>query len=125
MTEMAERKPIQIGVDLRPIPMALSDGETWMFHPDPGKSFFAEVSKIGKAMQAGDESEVDWEVIDNMRDSLISQLVDGREDDFREKNYGLTVLGALAAAYAEEVVALPTQPSSGSGPAQKKSGARR
>lgn len=121
---MDERTPIQIGVDLRPLPLALSDGETWMFNPDPDKDFFAKIAKIGKDLQKveGDTEDMDWGAIDEIRNTLAGQLTE-RVEDFVARNYGLAVLSAMAAAYAESVVAIPTEQSSPSGKGQRGTGA--
>lgn len=114
-----QRKPILIGIDLRPVPLEMSDGQIWYFNPDPAKDFFQRLSGIGKDLQK--ESELDWDMIDQIRQSLAKELTQDA-DAFLSKNYGLAVLSALAAAYAETVVAIPTGQSSPSGPGRKGTG---
>lgn len=114
---MEERKPVQVGVDLRPIPIELREGEKWYFNADPPKDFFALISNIGKAMQVEDDTR--WDAVDAMRDALAQQILDPAEaENFVSHNYGLAALSGIAKAYAETVVALPTQSSSPSGKAQ-------
>lgn len=115
-----QRKPIQIGIDLRPVPLEMSDGQVWHFNPDPAKDFFKQLAGIGKDLQKeGDD--LNWDVVDQIRDSLAKELTEGT-DEFLAKNYGLAVLSAIAAAYAESVVAIPTKQSSPSGPVRKGTG---
>jgi hypothetical protein len=111
---MEERTPVQVGVDLRPIPLNLSDGESYPFNADPPKHFFSETERLAKEMQ---KDKVDkWDVVDRMREVLADQIVDEeRRAAFMKHEYGFAVLGSIAKTYAEQVVALPTQSPSGSG----------
>lgn len=114
MSNLEERRAVQVGVDLRPILITLREGEEWDFNPDPPKEFFSNITAIGKKMQVDDESR--WEAVDQMRVALSEQILDEKERaDFLEHNYGLAVLSGVAKAYAEQVVALPTESSSPSG----------
>lgn len=106
MTE--EREPVQVGIDLRPIPLRLTDGSVFSFNPDPDKQFFATVSRLKADRQKDD----DWEFIDTLRDVLASQIVDEKQRaEFLKNNYGLAVLNDVAHTYSEEALDRPTRPS--------------
>jgi hypothetical protein len=126
MSEESVRTPVQVGIDLRPVPLALSDGTVWNFNPDPDTSFFAKSQQLATQMQAEDGAEHMEQIINEMRTALADQIVDKAErDKFVKRGYGMAVLGALSAAYAEQVVALPTESSKPSGRAQQRRGGNR
>lgn len=121
----SERTPVQVGIDLRPLPLRLDAETVFHFNPDPDKEFFSETQRLGKEM-SDESNEGMWDAIDRMRDTLASQIVDENERKlFMDKKYGMAVLGAIASTYAEQVVALPTESSSPSGRGQQRRGGSR
>lgn len=122
MAEESVRTPVQVGIDLRPVPLALSDGTVWNFNSDPDTAFFSKSQQLATQMQAEDGVDNMDRIVNEMRSALAEQLVDEKErEQFIARSYGMAVLGALSAAYAEQVVALPTQSSkpSGRGPQRR------
>lgn len=126
MTEETARTPVQVGIDLRPVPLALSDGTVWNFNSDPDTSFFAKSQQLASQMQAEDGVENMTQIVDEMRQALAEQIVDPAERErFITRRYGMAVLGALSASYAEQVVALPTESSKPSGKGPQRRGGNR
>lgn len=114
---MEARQPVQVGVDLRPIPIRMTEDEVWYFNADPEKKFFSDIQQIGKRMQVEDDTK--WDAVDEMRDALAAQILETAErKEFLKRNYGLAALSGIAKAYAETVVAVPTESSRPSGKAQ-------
>lgn len=104
MTE--DRKPIQVGIDLRPIPLELSDGTVFHFNPDPPKEFFQTVSQL-KEDRNDDDS--DWEFIDTLRKTLADQVIGvGERKAFTARKFGLAALNKISTAYSEGVLGSPT-----------------
>lgn len=100
-----ERQPVQVGIDLRPIPLEMSDGTTYHFNPDPPKEFFAEVARI----KNDDGPDDDYEFVDSLRQVLAGQIVDETESQsFIERNFGLPALNAISSTYASAVLGRPT-----------------
>ena len=114
MTDDGERAAVDIGVDLRPLPLKVGE-DIWYFNPDPGKSFFGRLASAAQALK-GNESEEDvLSAMDELEATLIAELVrPGQKKTFKGK-YGLGVLSALAQKLPEAITGLPTPPSSGSG----------
>lgn len=122
-----DRQVVQVGVDLRPLPLGVGP-DVWMFDPDPAKEFFVRLSVLSKKMQAGaDDDESRWDAIDGMRDLLADALIGGSDDRaaFIAKGYGMTALGGIAKAYAEQVAGVPTKSASPSGAGQQRRGGSR
>lgn len=106
---MTERTPLQVGIDLRPIPLQMTDGSVFHFNPDPTKEFFATVARIKE--DKPDEDRTDpayWEFIDELRDVLGSQIVD--PDDLKlwvKKAYSLAALNDISKTYSDGVLNRP------------------
>lgn len=124
MSEADERQVVQIGVDLRPVPLRLPGEDViWLFNADPDVDFFASMEKVGTALEG--EGENRWESVETMRGILKDALVDSKQrKEFIDRKYGLAGLMGLAKAYTEQVVGNPTQSSSASGAGPKRRGAR-
>lgn len=108
-----QREPVKVGIDLRPIPMEMSDGNIYHMNPDPPKEFYASVSRNKEERVAASNSEdpeVDeWEFIDALREILATQITtDEDKKTFAEANYGLAALNDLARAYSATVLGRPT-----------------
>lgn len=102
-----ERTPVPVGIDLRPIPLEMSDGKTYHFNADPPKEFFATVARV-KA-EGRDSGVDDYEFVDSLREVLLSQIVtDEDQEAYTEANYGLAALNALSKSYAKAVLGDPT-----------------
>lgn len=98
-----ERTPIQVGIDLRPIPLQMSDGNIFRFDPDPGKQFFETVSRIRQERDGDDEA--DYSFIDDLRKILASQIVDPEERKaFTKRAYGLPALNDISKTYSRAVL---------------------
>lgn len=125
MSEAEERQVVQIGVDLRPVPLRLPGEEVvWLFNADPDVEFFASLEKVGTSLEGDGEDR--WESVNTMREILTSALVQpAQRKAFAERKYGLAGLMGLARAYTEQVVGTPTQSSSASGGGPKRRGARK
>jgi hypothetical protein len=111
---MSERQPLQVGIDLRPIPLQMEDeaGTVWLFNPDPDKQFFATVARI---KDNDDDDQTDpayWDYIDELREVIGSQILDETErTEFMAREYGLKALDAIAKTYSAGVSGRPTEPS--------------
>lgn len=110
-----ERAAIDIGVDLRPLPLKVGD-DIWLFNPDPGKEFFGALARAGARLENNRSEEDVNEGLDALRDILSAELTRADQvEEFISRNYGLAVLTALSRVYPEQVTGIPTVPSSGSG----------
>ncbi len=99
---MDERAPIQVGIDLRPIPLVFGD-DTYHFNPDPGGDFFATVSRIRA------ERTDDFGFVDSLHKVLATEItVPAERKQFLARKIGLAGLNAIASAYAAAVLADPT-----------------
>lgn len=116
---MTDREPVQIGVDLRPLPLDIG-GEIWLFNPDPGKEFFAELAIVENTDDEDAEA-----VIDAMYAALNKAILPEMLDDFVAKSFGLKVLTGIANALTKELTDLPTVPSSASGKTPAAGGGRK
>ena len=98
---MDERTPVQVGIDLRPIPLEMSDGKTYHFSADPDAEFFSTVSRI-----KGDrEDETDFGFVKVMRDALATQItVPAARTAFTKAKYGLAALNSLSESYTAAVL---------------------
>lgn len=120
MTE-SEREPVDIGVDLRPLPLKVGE-EIWYFNPDPGKTFFGRLAATAAQLQNNQSEEDVLEAMDELERLLIAELVrPGQKKSFKGK-YGLGVLSALAQKLPEAITGLPTPPSPASGTKQPAGG---
>lgn len=124
MSEAEERQVVQIGVDLRPVPLRLPGEEVvWLFNADPDVEFFSSLEKVGTVLDG--EGEDRWEAVETMRKILLDALVDPQQQkDFTKRKYGLAALVGLSKAYVEQVVGTPTQSASPSGGGAKTRGGR-
>lgn len=125
MSEAEERQVVQIGVDLRPVPLRLPGEEViWLFNADPDVGFFSSLEKVGTVLDSDDEDR--WGAVETMRTILKDALIEpAQQKAFMDRNYGLAGLVGLSKAYTEQVVGTPTQSSSPSGVGPQKRGARK
>lgn len=101
---MDERQPVQVGIDLRPIPLVVGE-ETYHFNPDPDGAFFAAVARI-----RSDKTE-NYEFVESLRKVMADQIVVPAEKKaFLARKLGLPGLNAVAKTYSAAVLADPTSP---------------
>lgn len=101
---MDERTPIQVGIDLRPIPLQVGEN-VYHFNPDPGGEFFATVARI----DTKPDDSTDWTFVEELRKVLASQIVDPAEKKaFLASRLGVGSLNAMSKVYAKTVFADPT-----------------
>lgn len=110
---MTGRTPLQVGIDLRPLPLQMQDGTVWSFNPDPGKEFFATVALIKEDKDDDDPTDpAYWDFIDQLREVLATQMTDDKErKEFLTRGYGLAALNSISKTYSDGVLGRPTQPS--------------
>jgi hypothetical protein len=101
---MDAREPVQVGIDLRPIPLVLGD-DTYHFNADPGGDFFSTVAQIDTQGKGSG----DYGFIEELRKVLASQIVVPTEKKaFMAAKIGLPALNALSKTYARTVMSDPT-----------------
>lgn len=124
---MDDRQPIQLGVDLRPLPLQMPGEDTiWLFDPDPGKSFFLRIAEAQKLLTSVEEDPDSYgTAFDTLTDAIAQGLVQKTQRAaFVKREYGLKSLTQILQELMKDVADLPTPPSSPSGKTQRRGGGR-
>lgn len=114
------RDSVDIGFDMRPIPVRLGPGDEhlWHFHPDPPVDVWAAVQAAVSEFQGRKPEEISMDeaaaLVEKVRAAVADLLYDEdgtREqagDFLAEKRYGPMALVRLATRLMEEVTGFPT-----------------
>lgn len=126
MTDDVRREAVKVGLDFRPVPIDLGDGNVWNFDPDPEPARFNDMMKAirgvgasGKALEKNDEAADTNQLVTTMaalKDAVGACLVDDKQrEKWSKKSYGLKTMTALVNAYSQEISGFTPPSSKGSG----------
>lgn len=121
MSEQINRETVSVGIDFRPIPIDMGDGQVWMFDPDPTPGKWSGLSRaltaFGRLNVTADssEEEVDAAAQDmeslttGLTDSIAELLVDIKQRKaFRDRGYSTNALQRLAKVLIQTLSGFPT-----------------
>lgn len=123
------RTKVSIGLDFRPLPIDVGDGNEWLFNPDPDPSLWGALMEALNAFADLETLQIDpeAELSADEREALTSltsalpELLTGlgtaiaglmtttkQGQQFTEHGYGQRTLQALAQTLVEELTGFPT-----------------
>ena len=118
-----DRGVVRIGLDFRPLPLDVGDGNVWHFEASPSPAQFDALVRgirgfttVGTALQGGDDASI-VAVTDKVEAALLDLLVDQKERKAFPGKYGVGALVAIANAVIQEATGFqqPSPKRSGKG----------